>query len=590
MGNNQLQHFCCAAAGEDYVETSSNIRREFVDAPSVAISPRQAKKAADDMMLEAKAGNDIGLPLNMTNVTSPPKLMEKAPPAEEDSMPSPTSAAVLSARPNSALLPPEAADGTVWNRHKAYQERKRMKQEKRKLRSKKGVPPSLREGFLSNVPEVEADVQYRFSFIVMGIASEAVVTTVCQSEEARQMELRMSAGQNEAFLGSSQGVRGQGEDDESLRPINSMDSSPARRIHGVGTIGSLSSELNTIEAEMELQSEEVEEANQLGSERSLGPQDQLMSMMSSECSMMSSKLSSGHLSSGGHDSIAFDGVNSLDAATGLISIGGVASLTSDMSMSMAATDEPGRTMSHQSRAGSMQSVQSAVTTRSSNRCLCPVPYPWGRTKNQDRVKLAKLVFTPCTFTEAIMPCETRLEASSTALVVALIVDPGDAEPNFEAQLQSLVEAIEEAGYTRPHLRPARAVLLIQRSPNPPATSAETAENDGGWEACLQAFEKAHGALWRFGPTQMSESNNMYACFAKIASQRIYEAQNSTNDPASEDWSDDDYEDEDEWALNMKVGYKSERGGQASELSTPAQDKKAHKRMFSNMYQVLKGRR
>mmetsp|Transcript_24785 Transcript_24785/g.45453 ORF Transcript_24785/g.45453 Transcript_24785/m.45453 type:complete len:569 (-) Transcript_24785:168-1874(-) len=493
------------------------------------------------------------------------KLPLDKPPAEdkEETGLSPTSAEVLAKMRENAALPPEAANETVWNRHKAFQERKRLKQEKRKLRARRGN--SLRDGFLSNVPEVEADIQYRFNFIVMGIASEVVVTIVCGSEEAKEMELRMNGQSQSPHYEALESDENLGSM-ESIQSANLNDGSPTRRLKHVSTGGSIASDVNTIEAEMALQSEgrDEDDYNLHGSERSYVHQDP--PMMGSERSQLSSANSA--------QSLQFEPVNSAASA-----------ISFDGSTSLTPSPDASELLQDRSMNGSQRSLLSAGTSKFANRCLCPVPYPWGRTKNQDRVKLAKLVFTARTFSEAIMPCETRLEAASTSLVIALIVDPAESEPSFEAQLHSLVEAIEESGYTRPHLRPARAVLLIQRS--------QHQRVQGNWEAHLQAFEKAYGALWRFGPTKMAEANDMYAVFAKIASQRIFEAQNNQNDPGSEGgWSDE--EDDDEWDLNMRVGYKSERGGRTpSELmaASAAQDAPAapRKKLLSAMYNSLRGR-
>mmetsp|Transcript_25621 Transcript_25621/g.59205 ORF Transcript_25621/g.59205 Transcript_25621/m.59205 type:complete len:572 (+) Transcript_25621:124-1839(+) len=510
---------------------------------------------------------------------SPPAVQVKSPEkpiVEDEAGLSPNSSAVLAKMRENVTLPAEAANDTVLSRHKAFQERKRLKQEKRKLRAKRGN--SLRDGFLSNVPEVEADVQYRFNFIVMGIASDSVISIVCGSEEAKQMELRMN--------GHGQLARHETlESDENLASMDSMqsfaaDNSPHRRFRHVGTSGSVASDLNTIEAEMALQSEEqfedpdpVSERDFHASEHSNVPQDQ--GIMGSERSLLSSVNSAQEFVNSAQE-LVFEGVNSVASA---VSFDGSTSL----SPSQDAADLT------QAIGGSQRSLQSGGNSRLSldsnrNRCLCPVPYPWGRTHNQDRVKLAKLVFTARSFSEAIMPCETRLEAASTSLVIALVVDPADSEPSFEAQLYSLVEAIEESGYTRPHLRPARAVLLMQRSQNQ--------QVQGNWESHLQVFEKAYGALWRFGPAKVDQANDLYAVFAKIASQRIYQAQNNQTEHGSDEWSDE--EDDDEWAENMKVGYKSERGGRTpSELmalssaqdATPAPKKK----LLSTMYNSLRGK-
>mmetsp|Transcript_2087 Transcript_2087/g.5087 ORF Transcript_2087/g.5087 Transcript_2087/m.5087 type:complete len:419 (-) Transcript_2087:98-1354(-) len=63
-------------------------------------------------------------------------------------------------------------------RHAAYLERKQKKQAKKKG---KGISA---ENFLSNLPEVNADIEYRYNFVVMGASCERLVVSVCTSSAA----------------------------------------------------------------------------------------------------------------------------------------------------------------------------------------------------------------------------------------------------------------------------------------------------------------------------------------------------------------------------------------------------------------------
>lgn len=79
-------------------------------------------------------------------------------------------------------------DGDVAERQKAYLKRKEARSKKRSERQLAGQGPSamlLKDGFLSNVPEVDTDIAYRYAFIVMGYATAKVVETACLSEVAR---------------------------------------------------------------------------------------------------------------------------------------------------------------------------------------------------------------------------------------------------------------------------------------------------------------------------------------------------------------------------------------------------------------------
>mmetsp|Transcript_104416 Transcript_104416/g.164875 ORF Transcript_104416/g.164875 Transcript_104416/m.164875 type:complete len:411 (+) Transcript_104416:1-1233(+) len=79
-------------------------------------------------------------------------------------------------------------DGDAAERQKAYLKRKEARSKKRNEKQFAGQDPSamlLKDGFLSNVPEVDTDIAYRYAFIVMGYATAKAVETACLSEVAR---------------------------------------------------------------------------------------------------------------------------------------------------------------------------------------------------------------------------------------------------------------------------------------------------------------------------------------------------------------------------------------------------------------------
>mmetsp|Transcript_76500 Transcript_76500/g.185151 ORF Transcript_76500/g.185151 Transcript_76500/m.185151 type:complete len:412 (-) Transcript_76500:86-1321(-) len=86
--------------------------------------------------------------------------------------------------PKPASLQPEIAEETTGvdelsKRHAAYLQRQNSKKERRSKSDK--------QKFLSGLPEVEADIAYRFTFVVVGDAAESVVEAACGSISARSL-------------------------------------------------------------------------------------------------------------------------------------------------------------------------------------------------------------------------------------------------------------------------------------------------------------------------------------------------------------------------------------------------------------------
>jgi len=78
--------------------------------------------------------------------------------------------------------------GDVADRHKAFEKRKEARKKKRSEKNMAGQGPSamlLKDGFLSNVPEVDTDIPYRYAFMVMGYFSDTICDATCLSEVAR---------------------------------------------------------------------------------------------------------------------------------------------------------------------------------------------------------------------------------------------------------------------------------------------------------------------------------------------------------------------------------------------------------------------
>lgn len=97
-------------------------------------------------------------------------------PASPNSGPSPTS--LSAGLPSGGLSLPSPEE-----RMQAYQ-KYRMKRQSHKEKGR-GAAKKL---FLSNVPEVEADIPFRFSFMVMGPAAVPIIQAVCDSPAAQAMQ------------------------------------------------------------------------------------------------------------------------------------------------------------------------------------------------------------------------------------------------------------------------------------------------------------------------------------------------------------------------------------------------------------------
>lgn len=96
--------------------------------------------------------------------------------------PVPISAAVPESLLRAGSMDSPAASSTdMAARKAAYLERKKSRKESR-ARSQTSLIGQ--EGFLSNVPEVEADIDYRFTFSVVGAPALEIIKATCSSEAA----------------------------------------------------------------------------------------------------------------------------------------------------------------------------------------------------------------------------------------------------------------------------------------------------------------------------------------------------------------------------------------------------------------------
>mmetsp|Transcript_61225 Transcript_61225/g.112238 ORF Transcript_61225/g.112238 Transcript_61225/m.112238 type:complete len:453 (-) Transcript_61225:161-1519(-) len=178
------------------------------------------------------------------------------------------------------------------------------------------------------------------------------------------------------------------------------------------------------------------------------------------------------------------------------------------------------------------------------RCLCPVPFDNTRhphtpspqspgvkrldpTKfSSDVPKLAKLIFSPVSFGDPLPKFRNRFEALSSALVCVLIVDPKDGEPSFHEQLLEYERLVDTLLFHRKPLRPARAMLLASHSGpssqlvEPPAGHMRWTERLSEYEMCVEEN------LWKFGPVDLSDAQDILAVFGTIASERIMRSQGS----------------------------------------------------------------
>jgi len=155
------------------------------------------------------------------------------------------------------------------------------------------------------------------------------------------------------------------------------------------------------------------------------------------------------------------------------------------------------------------------------RCLCSVgtdrtgEQNWGGPSSEQESSLARLAFYPVGPGESVPPCASRLEASSTVVVFALLLDACGDTDFLEMQLWSSAQQVERSQQEAcsPH-RPHWAVMLCYED------GAKSDWADGRWMETLALFEKQYGRLWTFGPMSLADADGLHGTFAEMASTRI----------------------------------------------------------------------
>eukprot|EP00427_Karlodinium_veneficum_P056318 CAMPEP_0169419450 /NCGR_PEP_ID=MMETSP1017-20121227/64976_1 /TAXON_ID=342587 /ORGANISM="Karlodinium micrum, Strain CCMP2283" /LENGTH=445 /DNA_ID=CAMNT_0009528093 /DNA_START=89 /DNA_END=1422 /DNA_ORIENTATION=+ len=185
------------------------------------------------------------------------------------------------------------------------------------------------------------------------------------------------------------------------------------------------------------------------------------------------------------------------------------------------------------------------------RCICPVPYPWGKLNNKEGRKFAKLVFRPLVDKQRIPSFDSMLEASSTVIVFALHVDSVDGSPSLDQQLDNMLRVLRLRRQSSREMRAKWAVILWTRFCDD--TVGISQEKWSSWMKQIEDFELVNGSMWRFDLIDVREidkGDRLFAAFAKIASQRIYTNLN----PCGECW-------ESEASLKQEL---DDRGSDATE--------------------------
>ncbi|CAK0880472.1 unnamed protein product [Prorocentrum cordatum] len=150
-----------------------------------------------------------------------------------------------------------------------------------------------------------------------------------------------------------------------------------------------------------------------------------------------------------------------------------------------------------------------------DRCLCKVS--GGPSAS---VRLAKLVFTRVMPGADLPICASQSEALSTIMVITLVVagsvlgeDPAAAVHDQLRALKELIELLRTRFPTR--LRPLRAVLLCRlgEAGSPPEVCQAHARE---WQGIVSEFEEENGRLWKFGPVDPSDREDVHATFGQIA--------------------------------------------------------------------------
>lgn len=355
--------------------------------------------------------------------------------------------------------------------HSQSGERRKKQKSAKKTSTKKD-----KDKFLSSVPDLAFDIQYRFKIFVVGDTAKPIIIAACSSQEcpvvfgSEMSEPDPTGSATKATLfGPSMSMMSassmsQASLDSRFESEFSTDEQEAYR----RSEGSSSPDRSPCPSEHRLSEEAI--AKRL-SEESYSPPDGFRSPCLSE------------QSANGKYSSSPCGTPRL----------------------------PSKCWHSENLAVPVLAPSASSKTPVQNRCICSVPYPL---QPPTPPKFAKLIFNPLSFNSSVPRCRSAQDASSTAMVFCITVDPAPSAPSLDAQLHALLEVLQERRRKKKKYRPAWAVLLCH-------SGKENSDELEPWSFEIDEFEREHGALWRFGPTTCQNGGELYSVFAKIASQRIH---------------------------------------------------------------------
>jgi len=363
-------------------------------------------------------------------------------------------------RQNTGSLDQTTAAEQAVQKHANYQKRKQQRKARRQKQAQtEGNAFIPRNGFLSNVPEMDLDIPYRFAFVVIGSFASEMVEDICSCSEALSYYTGLSLAlcAEDVEEDTNDHLTAVHENSSSTSEFFELDSTPAAAI--------------------------------LSLSRPFAEQSSLAICASPRSSSIaitaSPRSSSMALSAGSASPRSFQEHH-------------VLTKTSKSSSSIRVS-EPG-----------------------TYRCVCPVPYPFGRLNNKEGRKFAKLVFRPLVDKQKIPSFDSMLEASSTAIVFALHVDSVEGSLDLDQQLQNMLRVLSTRRQTSREMRAKWAVILWSRHNNDHVGISQ--EKWSSWMKQIEDFELVNGSMWRFDLIDVPENDKgdrLFAAFAKIASQRIY---------------------------------------------------------------------
>lgn len=209
-----------------------------------------------------------------------------------------------------------------------------------------------------------------------------------------------------------------------------------------------------------------------------------------------------------------------------------------------------------SSASEPQAIQARFPTLERDRCLCKVDLKvWAQHAGQEpcadvglsgdfrednesdiggAAEFVRLAFVPIqSFTHEVPTCANRNEALGNVVLFPLILDASQGKQRrdaFQDQLRRLQQVTQEVRIRtmhRPEFRPRRVVVLFVENSQPPLNGvdppASTPEEKEAIairkqaEAKLAAWEAEYGLLWKIGPVSILNSSDVYGKCREIAS-------------------------------------------------------------------------